>query len=224
MLRELLLRDLTLHRRVLAAAAVYPFLLAAYLGFGPGANVEGVLVLFLIFGLVLLALLPLSLQAREGMLGTLGDLLALPASRREIVRLRFLEGLIALGLCFLLLAQASLLLKGTWPAALFEVLRSPAPLWILFLFLAYPMPFYLRWKGRGVALAYAILIGGAFGFMRLEWQAYRSGHSLAPLVWLGRLHDAWGLVSARLMEYGGPLLLLALFYRLSVWALERLEA
>lgn len=224
MLRELLLRDLILHRRVFLAAAVYPLLLAAFLGLAPGAKVESLAVLFLGFGLILVALLPLSLQVREGMLATLGDLLALPVRRRDIIRLRYLEGALAcLGL-WMLSALSWVLFHRAFPKDLLPVLRSPALLWILLIFLAYPLPFYVRWKGKGLVLAYGALLGGLYCFAYAVLAPHESPLRAQVFGWMGRLYHAWGTYSENLVDYGVPLLLLTLCYAASVRALERTDA
>jgi len=91
MLRSLLLRDLTLHRRVLAISALVPLLLLSSLGLVPKNNQEGFPAVLLMLGLILLSCLPASLHLREGLLGTLAT--SWPArARRDLVRLRYLEG------------------------------------------------------------------------------------------------------------------------------------
>lgn len=225
MLRELLLRDVSLHRRVLVGASVFPLIFASFLVFAPGRNAEGVAIPFLLFGLLLVALLPLTLQVREGMLGTLGDFLALPFPRRDLVRLRFLEGSLAMGVYLAFMAASWVAFHRSAPNHVWEVARSSAPLWVLLIFLAYPMPFYLRWKGKGAAAAYGLLCGALFGIGQLRLRP--GGNERFPFTffqWIGRLHDAWGATSAHLLDFGGPLLLLALFYALSAWVAERMEA
>lgn len=221
MLRELLMRDLTLHRRVLAAAGILPLILAVTLGLSPGANAEGVAAIMVLFGLVLMALVPLGLQTREGMLGTLGDLLALPAPRRDLVRLRLLEGVLA-SLAYALLHLLSWsAFHRTAPARVLEVFRTPAPLWILLIFLAYPLPFYLRWRGKGVGLAFGLLVGGLYAWSYL---VLRRGIQVTWFEGFHRLHDAWVPYSAKVMEFGGPLLLLGLCYLISTKVANRMEA
>lgn len=159
MLPRLLRRDLRLHWDVL----VLPFLI---LGLAMGVlatvdKVRGMLGLTFI-GALFVPFLPMTIHLREAAQGTLGDLLALPVSRRDIVGLRYLEFL-AFGGVALVLAHG-----GAW-LALSVMKRGMAPfpvmdaggglvLGVLLLFcFAWPMPFALRWGGKGIALAYALL-------------------------------------------------------------------
>lgn len=226
MLFELLLRDLRLHRRVLLAGALLPLFFIAVVAWSPGArqNTAGSALLLCIFGLLLLALLPLSLQVREGMLRTLDDLLALPIRRSDLVRLRFAEGLLAcLGFNLLFIAAWSLINPHGAAAMAKEVLRSPALLWVLLLCLAYPLPFYLRWRGLGVLGGYGLL---GLGLYLLFVRGLRQDHptlGFRGMDLLHRLHER-GTLGAALVDYGLPLALLALCYAFALWAAERMEA
>lgn len=227
MLRNLLLRDLSVHRRVLGAAAILPLFLAFTLGLTPSAHNQDVAMIVILVGLVLMALLPIALQAREGMLGTLGDLLALPVPRRDLVRLRFLEAFLATLAYALLHLVSWCLFHRTWPTLVWEVFRTPALFWFTLCFLAYPLPFYLRWRGKGLVLAFGLAGGALYGWGYLALRALRANQlppGTALIQALGRLHDAWGLTSARLMEYGGPLVLIGLCYAAAVAVANRMEA
>jgi hypothetical protein len=224
MLRELLLRDLSHHRRVLVSAALLPLVLLASLGLpgGPGGHDSGVMQLVL--GLMVLAMLPLSLQLREDMLGTLSDLLALPVARRDVVRLRFLEGFLACAGMTLLHLLRWLALGHSGQAWLSDLFREPALLWMLVFFLAYPMPFGLRWGAKGLGLAIAGFIGGFFLWAALVVFSFKVPY-LGPAVKALQAALAWAargpaFLPAPVVAFGTPLLLMVVFYRLSVRAFE----
>lgn len=160
MLLELLKRDLKLHWDSLMVPTLV-------LGMGLGAIMladEGVKLTGLILETsFLIPMLPLAIHQRESSKGTLGDLLVLPVSRGDVVRLRYLEVLFFCG-GMLLLAHA-----GAW-VALSAAARHPIPvsvmdrdqflgvgILILFWF-AYPMPFFLRWGLKGLGSAYVLVV------------------------------------------------------------------
>jgi hypothetical protein len=221
MLCRLLLRDLTLHRRVLAISALVPLLLLAGLTLTPKEAQEGFPVMFLLLGLVLLSCLPVSLHFREGTLGTLGDLLALPVARRDLVHLRYLEGVIV---CAAFLGVYLLVWIPLWhPAArdFRSFFGSPFLLWMFVIFLAYPLPFALRWGGRGMGAALGLLVGGftlwVYGVMRVPSLLLQARVAAAH----GALVRTFG---APVADFGVPLLLLGFLYALSVWAMARVDA
>jgi hypothetical protein len=226
MLPELLLRDLTLHRRVLLAAAFTPLLLLVSVALTRGQESRDFAAMHLVFGLMLVSLLPLSLQIREERLGTLGELLALPVARRDIVRLRFLQGLLAC-LCFCLLHM--LCWVGIHRPALgvvAEVFLSPALLWFLAIFLAYPLPFAFRWGAKGVLGAFILLISGCMvwlflvvvgpGIYGYQWMRIFP----RSVEWIQKATGAYG---SWFGTWGLPILLLGGFYRLSLWAFDRVD-
>ena len=152
MLRELLLRDLRLHR----SALIIPLLLA--LGHLIAGACNRKLLYSIPMDLAVVAFLPMMLELREYGQGTLADLAALPISRREIVRLRYLEGLLATAAMIgFLEAGMAIVLRRVWhePAAL-QILSGEYQLTVALILLgclAAPLPIYLRWglKGLGVA-------------------------------------------------------------------------
>ena len=225
MLLNLLLRDLTLHRRVLVSSLFIPVLLLVALAMTPENRNDG-FGPHLIFGLFLFALLPLSLHIREGSLGTMADLLVLPLHRRELVRLRFLEGTLAcLGYFVLFLIWWVLKLHPDRKAIL-ELFRVPLLPWVLVVGLAYPLPFALKWGGKGLAVAYLALMAGFLGFALLMV----FGPQMPALGWLFRglkalegFHLGGGPGVAQALAFAVPLLLLAAGYRISVWTLQRVE-
>lgn len=161
MLLDLLKRDLKLHWDALVVPLLILVLVMGAIGLAnEGAAMLGLVACSLLF----IPILPIAIHIREATTGTLGDLLVLPVSRASVVNLRYLEVLLfTLGL--LVLAHL-----GTWVA-----LSAAAHKWVpfgfmdrsavfgmsmllLFLF-AYPMPFALRWGGRGIGIAYSALVG-----------------------------------------------------------------
>lgn len=152
MLLELLKRDLRLHY----GALLVPFVLALALAFAHYFNPD-LAVLGLGLGFVLAAFLPLALHLREQQLGTLGDLLSLPVSRRQIVQLRFLEAVV---FPVVLLAVTGMVLalvtrtRPTLPDA--GLLRAMG--WALLFCFAVFLPSTLRWDGKG----FLAVFGGYF--------------------------------------------------------------
>lgn len=225
MLRELLLRDLTLHRRVLLAAAFTPLLLLTAVVFTTEANVDAVSGILLVIGLMLVSVLPISLHLREGMLGTLGDLLALPVSRRDLVRLRFLQGLLGCLLFFLLHMLVWIGFHRPTLAMVREFLLSPVLLWFLAIFLAYPLPFAFRWGGKGILLAATLLMSGFALWFFLMFIGPAHGYQWMRIFpqsvdWLQKTSGAFG---SWFGTWGLPVLLLAGFYKLSIWAFDRVD-
>jgi len=226
MLLELLLRDLALHRRVLLAAAFTPLLLLGSVVLTTKANAEGVSGVSLVIGLMLVSVLPVSLHLREGMLGTLGDLMALPVARREIVRLRFFQGLLGSLVYCLLHLLVWIGFHRPSMAMVRELFLSPVLLWFLAIFLAYPLPFAFRWGGKGVLLAAALLMSGFMLWIFLMF----IGPGLLGYQWMrifpqaiDRLQKAGGAFGSWFGTWGLPILLLAGFYRLSLWTFDRVD-
>lgn len=165
MLLNLLKRDLKLHWDAL----VIPLLLLLLIMGAIGIANEGAALMGLVFcSFLFIPVLPLALHVREVHTGTMGDLLALPVSRRTVVNLRYLEVLL---LAFGLVTLAHL---GTWVALSlaahqvvpFEIMdRGGAFVMVLLLVLlfAYPMPFALRWGGKGAGIAMGGLVTGFLG-------------------------------------------------------------
>lgn len=226
MLRELLLRDVAgCHRRVLIGSGVSVALILATWTLATRNDPDWIQGAGPILGIMLFlgSVIPVSLHLREGMLGTLGDLLALPVSRREVVRLRFAEGILACLLCvgvYLLVTVAVFHPSG---AVLRGILRLPALFWVPAVAISYPMPFVLRgkpWSFLAPALM-AVLLPG--------WMALRvfGPDSLNRLV-DGVIRWGYALHGLRLGALGLddllPVLLLLGSYRLSVWAFERGDA
>lgn len=225
MLRSLLRRDLTLHRRVLVTAAILPFLFMSLIATAQGQEAAGMTALLWILGLLLLAVLPHSLHLREERLGTLPGLLILPVRRREVVRLRFLEGALACLAFTGLYLCLWVLLRRPPEREVLDFATSPAPLWVLLIFLAYPMPFVLRWGGKGLLGALALLVTGFFLYAFLSVYGTR----IPILAWVpaveARLRHATFPAALSLgLTWGLPLLLAAVLYGLSCWTLERVDA
>ncbi len=173
MLLELLKRDLRLHWDSL----MIPILV---LGVGLGAVVmseEGTRLNGLILETsFLIPMLPIAIHQRESSKGTLGDLLTLPVSREQVVRLRYLEALLV---CAGMLVLAHV---GAW-LALSAASGHPIPASVmggdqvlgvglmLLVWFAFPMPFFLRWGLKGLGSAYFLLVA-FFTLLRLIVPGY----------------------------------------------------
>jgi len=172
MLLNLLKRDLRLHWDVLVLPYVILALAMGALGISSEAGaVAGVLLI----GSLFVPFLPMAIHLRENSQGTLADLVALPASRDSLVTLRYLEVALFAGV---MIALAHL---GTWLTqsvsshhlAHFEIMDQGGLLGTALLLLvcfAYPLPFTLRWNGKGLAAAFGIawaLLSGISGLALL---------------------------------------------------------
>lgn len=225
MLRSLLLRDLALHRRVLITATVLPFLFLFLVATAPEQEAKGMATVLWILGLLLLAVLPHSLHLREDRLGTLTSLLTLPVSRREVVRLRYLEGGLASLAFTTVYLTAWILLRHPPMQEALEFVCTSAPLWLLLVFMAYPMPFVLRWGGKGLLGALGLLMAGFFLYVFLVIFGPRVVHVTWVAAFDARLrHLVLPPAVGTGLTWGFPLLLGGAFYGLSCWTLERVDA
>lgn len=168
MLLNLLKRDLKLHWDAL----VIPLLLLVVIMAAMALANEGAAFVGLILcSFLFIPVLPMAIHVREAHTGTLGDLLALPVSRNAVVTLRYLEvlicaaGLIALAHLGVWIALSASAHKVV-PFQFMDRSGGLATSVLLLLLFAYPMPFALRWGGKGMGLAFGLLIGGfmALGF------------------------------------------------------------
>ena len=226
MLRELLLRDVVSHRRALIGSAVSLMLILATWVLATrgdaikNADAAGMLG----GGLFLVSLIPISLHIREIMQGTLGDLLALPVARWDIVRLRFIEGLLA---CSLYLALYLLVCAAAFrpsPANLAKILGNFEVRCVVALALSYPMPFVLQGSRKCMAWAFIppAICYTLFLLLCVKLGAHRAGELVSALIHrLEAIHgDGLG---AALLDCGILLLILLASYRLSLWAIEKAE-
>ncbi len=225
MLRSLLLRDLTLHRRVLITATFLPFLFLGLVATASEQEANGMATLLWILGLLLLAVLPHSLHIREDRLGTLAGLFSLPVHRPEVVRLRFLEGALASLAFTTVYLTAWILLRHPPRQEALDLLSTSAPLWLLLIFLAYPMPFVLRWGAKGLLGSLGLLMAGFFLYVFLVMFGPRVLH----VTWVATLdgwlrHAAFPAYLSLGLTWGFPLLLGTAFYGVSCWTLERVDA
>lgn len=152
-MRDLLRRDLKLHKAAFALPAVVALLggLAAFWTGEPP-------IVFLVLSLGVVLLQPHALHLREEHHGTLRELHVLPVTPRQIVGLRVVEGLLgALGVA-LLHGMLALALQGPGVFQGMGRLASPGWLWLLLMVLLAPLPVTLRWGGRG----WMALVVGAF--------------------------------------------------------------
>ena len=158
MLLELLKRDLRLHYGALLIPFVFALTLAGLHFFDPGLPMFGS-----VLGFAIAAFLPLVLHLREHGTGSLGDLAGLPVSREQIVQLRFLEAFLLPSALLSLSTLAIAILTRTLPA-MPNVLQIQGLGWALIFCCAYYLPFVLRWDGKGLVAAFALLFGlGAAG-------------------------------------------------------------
>jgi len=181
---NLLKRDLKLHW----CAMVLPYVIVMLvMGAIVISNPDSALAVAVTMGALVIPFLPMAIHLRENSQGTLADLVALPGSRKALVSLRYIEALLFSAV------MVSLAHLDTWSAQSaaahrfvpFDVLDrtgfalTTMPLLICF---AYPMPFTLRWNGKGLAVAFAILyvlILGIIGLMRLFPLKEHVGYSRA---------------------------------------------
>ncbi|MFZ1613918.1 MAG: ABC-2 transporter permease [Holophaga sp.] len=151
MLLELLKRDCRLHYGALLLPFIFTLAMAGLYPFNPELPIFGP-----VLGFVFAAFLPLALHLREQTTGSLGDLTALPVARRQIVQLRFVEAI--------LLPTALLLVSNLVMAAITRTLPGLPAIWMLrglgwalFFCFAFFLPFALRWDGKGIVAAFALL-------------------------------------------------------------------
>ncbi len=165
MLLKLLKRDLRLHWDALALPYV---ILALAMGSVGLSNGGAAMVGTISIGVLFIPFLPMALHLREQHQGTLGDVIALPASRASLVTLRYVEALL-FALAMLIIGHL-----GSWfalsatahtfvPMAFMD--RSGALVigLLMLICFAYPMPFTLRWDGKGLAAAFILLMTGFVG-------------------------------------------------------------
>ena len=169
MLLKLLKRDLRLHWDALVVPMLILIVVMGVIGLvNQGAATAGLILM----GFLFIPILPMAIHVREASQGTMGDLVSLPVSRTDIVSLRYVEVLlfaaVALGLAHL----------GTWIALSvaghkvvhFQVMDRSGLFalgMLLLCFFAYPMPFALRWDGKGISAAFVIFFLFNFGFIVL---------------------------------------------------------
>ena len=159
MLFDLLKRDLKLHWDLL----VLPYLILALLMGALSLAAEGAAVAGAItMGSLFVPFLPMAIHLREQSQGTLGDLLALPVRREALVSLRYLEFGLFTGLVIVLAHGGTWLAQSAAArrAVRLQIIDGPGAmilgLLLLFCF-AYPVPFCLRWDGKGLVGAYVLL-------------------------------------------------------------------
>lgn len=151
MLLELLKRDLRLHYDALLLPFLFALVMAGLYPFNPELPIFGP-----VLGFVFAAFLPVILHLREHHAGTLGDLAGLPVSRRTLVLVRFMEGIL-LPVFLLLISNLliALITRTTPSLPKGEILLVLG--WALFWCLAFFLPFTLRWDAKGLISAFGIL-------------------------------------------------------------------
>lgn len=175
---NLLKRDLKLHWDVMVLPFVTLLLIMGAIGFfNYDAGVAGAIPM----GALIIPFLPMAIHLKENSQGTLADLMALPGSRRVLVSLRYIEVLLFSVVMF------SLAHLETWLAQSvaahrfvhFDVLdRTGFALSVmpLLIFFAYPMPFTLRWNGKGLFVSFAIFYVLVIGIRLLTQLFPLKGH------------------------------------------------
>jgi len=169
----LLKRDLRLHWGALLVPLVLVLCHVAMGGFNRDILISINMEIFFV------ALLPMALQLREVLYGTLGDLAALPVSRSNIVQLRYLEVIIFASLVILISdGGAWIVLHYVWhqPASLLILSGEYQFSTALILLTCFGglLPIFLRWGPIGIGVAYGLFsvlsVVGAFIVVRLPVQ------------------------------------------------------
>lgn len=218
MLLKLLKRDLRLHWDVLVVPLGVLVMLMGGLSFVNGAVAAfSTLLLTALF----IPVLPLALHRREGSQGILGDLVALPLSRRSLVDLRFLEVFLLVGLALVIGHLTTWIVECTQAHRLMPMrimgAHDATPILVLLLgCFAYPLPFLLRWEGKGLAAAYGLIVLASLVTSRLPQKV-----QFFLVRGLHHFMEAIGQYPGRMALFTLGLFLLS--YLASVWALSRRE-
>jgi hypothetical protein len=164
LLWNLFRRDLRLAPAALALpVAIFLLLPFLMIGVGQGSGPEAALAVATALAAFLGCLIPILLQQRERQFGTLPDLLALPMERRDLVALRWLEGVgFSLLFCLLIWAVAVALLPGALLALSWNLLLIIA--WFILWLVGLSLPVSLR-PSRWRPFALGI---GFYGFLSLR--------------------------------------------------------
>lgn len=214
MLLKLLRRDLRLHWD----AMILPFLVLILAMGAVGLSSEAAAVLGTVaIGALFIPFLPLAIHLREQSQGTLPDVLSGPVPCQTLVTLRYLEVVLFAGV---MIALGHL---GSWiamsasahkvvPMVIIDRFALMPICMLLLICFAYPMPFTLRWDGKGLAAAFLLI---ASLCVALTWLLARVGTEAT-----GR---TMGRIMLHLLDHpgqvaGGFLGLFALSYLLSVKA------
>jgi hypothetical protein len=172
-------------------------------------------------------LMPFLVHYRELYYGTLGDLLALPFARRDLVLLRWVEALFFGTLFFLLVTLPSL---HAWPFR--DLVRAHASgtlPWIFLLVFAAQLPSQLRFGQKGgLSFAITYLLGIGWGMASLPAKELAGSPVVIQkmVLMLQFYKRAWNSLGA-----AGPwaeaillVLLLGSFFQLASWVAERCDA
>ena len=164
-MRNLLLRDWKLYKDALLLIGTAILLMAPLSFFS--LSPEDLHVLMPMLGRIafgLGCLMPFLIHVRERQQGTFGDLLALPIARRDVVKLRWAEGLFFAVLFFLLVTLPSL---HAWPFREMVAAHWSGTLpWIFLGAFAVQLPSQLRFGQKGgitFGITYLLGLGWALG-------------------------------------------------------------
>lgn len=172
-------------------------------------------------------LLPFLLHARELQAGTLGDVLALPIARQDLVKLRWAEALLVGALFFLAVTLPGLHHFGF--RALAKAHLSCTLPWIFLWAFAAQLPFQLRFGQKGglsFVITMLLMEGWAAANMPAQELAKSTAITQRFIHLLQVPQRAWAHLGAA-APYGEVLLaalLIWLAYRFAVLAVERCDA
>jgi len=228
MLTALLIRDWKLHKDALLLLGVIVLLMVAASFLSHPQMEERFLMALLgriAFGLG--CLLPFLVHARELQQGTLGDVLALPIARRELVTLRWVEAVISGTLFFLVVT-----LPGLHHFTFRELAQAHANgtlLWILLWAFAAQLPFQLRFGQKGgIAFAATLLLMEGWAAANMPAKEFATSPAMVQkfVYFLQTTQRAWAALGAaapyaELVVVG---LLLWGAFHLAIWGVERCDA
>jgi hypothetical protein len=227
-MRELIIRDWKLYKDAVLLIGTVVLLMAPLSFFG--LSQEDLHVFMPMLGRIAFGLgcfMPFLVHQRELHQNTLGDLLALPIARRDIVSLRWLEALFFGTLFFLLVTLPSL---HAWPFREAVAAHASGTLaWIFLWAFAIQLPSQLRFGQKG-GVSFGISYLLAFGWGMTSMPAKELAENpvlLQKIIHVLQFYKrAWASLGSA--EPWAEALLLALLlwasYRLAVWALERCDA
>lgn len=227
-MRELMLRDWKLYKDAVLLIGTVVILMASLSYFG--MSQEDLHVLMPLLGRVafgLGCLMPFLVHYRELYYGTLGDLLALPFTRQDLVRLRWVEALFFGTLFFLLVTLPSL---HAWSFRDLERAHASSTLpWIFLLVFAAQLPSQLRFGQKGgLSFGITYLLCTCWGLTSLPAKELAGNPAVIQkmvqtLQFYKRVWSSLGGVGLW-AEAILLVLLLWFFFHLASWAADRCDA
>lgn len=152
-MRELIIKDLRLHKRYLAFLGIFFPLYMGYIG--SRLNKTGI---FAVFGAILYATGPLMLFTREDKFKSLAFGLSLPATRREVLASRYVFSWALMGLFYFLGAVVAAAVPGSkFGAAGFRPGMVLAALGLMTLYFGSLLPLTVRFGPIGIIVFMVIL-------------------------------------------------------------------